>query len=149
MATLAERLDAAVAAGGEWLRAISDPAAGARPPDRGGWSKKEELGHLIDSATNNRVRFITAALAGEYSGPSYDGPGWVQMGGYAVMPWSELIETWTRLNRTLAATIGRIPEERLSVRCRVGEHWSGSLEALIVDYIGHMQHHLDHILAAQ
>ena len=42
------------------LRAISEQSAHAKPATNG-WSKKQELGHLIDSAVNNRVRFIKAA----------------------------------------------------------------------------------------
>jgi len=86
MSEFSQTLRAAVAAAEPRLRAISEAAACAAPSDPQAWSKKQELGHLVDSATNNRVRFIRAALDGEFAGPSYDGPGWVRMGGYATMP---------------------------------------------------------------
>ena len=54
-----------------------------RPGGGEGWSRKQELGHLIDSATNNRVRFIRATLEGQLSGPSHDARKWVELGGYA------------------------------------------------------------------
>jgi hypothetical protein len=38
-------------------------------PRSGSWSRKEELGHLIDSATNNHIRFVRATLDGEFRGP--------------------------------------------------------------------------------
>src|SRR5580698_1358911 len=45
------------------LRALSEEKA-ARAPKPGGWSPKQELGHLIDSAANNHMRFVVAATGG-------------------------------------------------------------------------------------
>lgn len=126
------------------LSAIPDAAAGAAAPGR--WSRKQELGHLVDSAANNRLRFIRAALEGGYSGPSYDGRGWVEMGGYAAMPWNDLVALWKALNVALAFLVERIPEERLQVTCSIGQSPSATLGFVLNDYILHMQHHLDHIL---
>src|ERR1017187_3805829 len=145
MSSFSARLQRAIAEEEPRLRAISDSAAAAGPPGDA-WSKKQELGHLIDSATNNRVRFIRAALDGQFVGPSYDGRGWVDMGGYRAIPWSDLIGLWKALNQALAAVLERIPPERLSAECRIGEHPAATLEFVIDDYILHMQHHLDHIL---
>lgn len=128
------------------LRAISEPSASVCPPPGGAWTRKQELGHLIDSAINNRVRFISAALEGEYAGPSYDGEGWVALGGYEDTPWNALIDLWKTLNQQLAVVIERIPSQCLSAPCRVADAPPVTLEFLIDDYILHMQHHLDHIL---
>ena len=46
------------------LRSIADAVA-TEKPSPGAWSRKEELGHLIDSATNNHVRFVRASLESE------------------------------------------------------------------------------------
>jgi hypothetical protein len=148
MVHFGEQLRQAVAEEYPRLSAIADSTAGAGPGG-GAWSRKQEIGHLIDSATNNRVRFVRAALEGGYVGPSYDGRGWVEMGGYAEMPWSDLIALWRALNLTLAAVLDRIPEERLPAQCSVGEHPSATLEFVIEDYILHMRHHLDHILSRE
>jgi len=129
------------------LRAITEQSAASRSGGGDGWSRKEELGHLIDSATNNRVRFVVAALNGSYAGPTYDGHGWVQLGGYGEAAWADLVELWTRANEALVPVVVRIPKDRLPARCRVGDEEDVSLEFLIDDYIVHMQHHLDHILA--
>jgi hypothetical protein len=148
MSSFSARLQRAIVEEEPRLRAISDSSAAAGPPGDA-WSKKQELGHLIDSATNNRVRFIRAALDGQFVGPSYDGCGWVEMGGYRAMPWSDLIGLWKALNQALSAVLERIPPERLSAECRIGEHPAATLEFVIDDYILHMQHHLDHILARE
>jgi len=148
MNSLAQRLRTAITDEERGLRDIPEASAAAMPKPAA-WSKKQELGHLIDSATNNRVRFINAALHGAYAGPSYNGNGWVAMGGYQETPWSNLIELWKASNLALAAVVERVPDERLSAECRIGDAQPVTLEFVIDDYILHMQHHLDHILARE
>lgn len=128
------------------LLAFSEDEAKTRAGHGHGWSRKQELGHLIDSATNNRSRFMVAALTGKYTGPSYDGEGWVELSGYVHMPWIDLIELWERLNRALALLMERIPEDRLAAPCKVGNDQEATLEFIMEDYVSHMQTHLDHIL---
>lgn len=148
MISFSQRLRTAVAEAEPRLRAIAEPAAGVCPPDPEGWSKKQELGHLADSAINNRARFIKAALEGEFAGPSYDGPGWVRLGGYATAPWQDIIDLWKSLNQSLAAVLDNIPAERFTAPCRIGNGGPVTLEFLIGDYIVHLQHHLDRIFAS-
>lgn len=128
------------------LRAIAEQQTSTRAGGGEGWSRKQELGHLIDSATNNRVRFIVAALSRNYAGPTYDGNGWVDLGGYADSSWSDLVELWTRQNQALARVVERIPDQVLNTPCKIGENEPVSLEFLIIDYLNHMQQHLQHIL---
>jgi len=124
------------------LRALTDLAA----PKPGSWSRKEELGHLIDSATNNHIRFVLATVNGEFRGPGYAQDNWVAAHGYQDFAWSDLIDFWYQYNALLAHLVERIPEAHMNNRCVVG---SGdvTLRFLIEDYVLHMQHHLDHILA--
>ncbi len=148
MHDFAERVRRAIAHEEPLLRAIIDPSAGASP-GVGRWSKKQELGHLIDSATNNRVRFARAALDGRFEGPSYDPRGWVELGGYAEMQWAEIVNLWKALNIALATMLSRILDERRTAECRIGESATAPLEFVVDDYIQHMQHHLDHILGRE
>lgn len=138
MNTLSERLRRAIAEEEPRLRAISDQTTGTVPGRPGAWSGKEELGHLIDSATNNRVRIVKGALEGRYAGPGYDGVGWVEIGGYSAMEWRALIDLWKMLNEALAASIDRVPAELLSAECRIGDAPAVTLEFVIDDYILHM-----------
>ncbi|PYT12244.1 MAG: DinB family protein [Acidobacteria bacterium] len=147
--TPGQRLKETVQEEGAKLRAVPEREAAARPGGGEGWSRKQELGHLIDSATNNRMRFIVAVLNRNFTGPTYDGRGWVELGGYADAPWADLVELWVRSNDALARVIERIPNERLSAHCKVGDADPVSLEFLIDDYLLHMQHHLDHILGRE
>jgi len=143
---IGERLKDAVEYNLPRLLAISEEDANRRAGPDPGWSRKQELGHLIDSATNNRVRFVVAGLTGKYAGPTYDGDGWVDLGGYSHAPWIDLIELWERLNRSLALLIERIPENRLAAPCILGDHEEVTLEFLMEDYISHMENHLSHVL---
>ncbi|MBK5291734.1 MAG: DinB family protein [Acidobacteriia bacterium] len=127
------------------LRALSE-AQTSTHPEPGKWSKKEELGHLIDSAANNHLRFVRAALDGEYEGPGYDPDGWVALHGYQEMPVETIIGLWHHYNRLLDRLVDRIEPSRLEAPCVVREGDAVTLGFLIDDYVLHMRHHLDHVL---
>jgi hypothetical protein len=124
------------------LRALTDLKA----PKPGSWSRKEELGHLIDSATNNHIRFVLATVDGEYRGSGYTQDNWVEAHGYRDLVWSDLIDLWYSYNALVAHLVERIPEEHMKNQCSIGTG-QVTLRFLIEDYVLHMQHHLDHILA--
>ena len=121
----------------------------ARKPSPHAWSKKEELGHLIDSATNNHVRFVVASIGPEFRGLGYEQDRWVEQHGYNEMPWTAIVDFWQRYNYFLAGLVARIPEQRMETRCVIGNGSPVTLRFLIEDYVLHMQHHLDHILARE
>jgi hypothetical protein len=131
------------------LRVLTDEQAALRPAGVDSWSRKEELGHLIDSAVNNHVRFAAASLQTEFRGPTYEQDGWVRAHGYHEMAWVTLLESWRQHNDLLLRLVKRMPEERLSVPCRIGSADPVTLRFLIEDYVLHMQHHLDHILSRE
>ena len=130
-----------------FLRAVTETEASAAPLSADAWSKKEELGHLIDSATNNRVRFVKAALEGSYEGPLYAQDDWVRLHGYAGMPWADIVDLWFQYNLLLSRLVKGIPDERLKAECKIGYGAPVTLGFLIADYVLHMQHHVDHILS--
>lgn len=112
----------------------------------GTWSRKQILGHLIDSALNNVHRFVRAPLEDELVFPDYDQPGWVAAGGYQDRPWPALVRFWADLNSHLSDVIQRIPPDRLDTPCRLGRNEPLTLEFLVRDYMRHMRHHLKQIL---
>ena len=128
------------------LRALTDEEALGTPPKSGAWSRKEELGHLIDSAANNHIRFVVASLNGEFRGVGYAQNGWVDAHGYRDLKWQEIVELWHRFNSLLAHVVERIPDERMSNTCMIGADVF-TLGFVIADYVLHMQHHLDHVLS--
>ena len=130
------------------LRAVSGRDASAKPSPQA-WSKKEELGHLIDSAANNHIRFVRACLEPEFRGPGYEQDGWVGLHGYQEMAWEKIIDFWRSYNDFLVLVVRRIPSDRLEIPCIIGAGQPVTLRFVIEDYVLHMQHHLDHILARE
>jgi hypothetical protein len=117
-----------------------------RPVRPGGWSKKEVLGHLIDSALNNHQRFVRASLDGAYTGPSYFQDGWVNAHGYGELSWTALLDHWWEQNDLLARVVERIPESRLEAECCIGDDAVVPLSFVITDYLRHMDHHVAQIV---
>ena len=76
------------------------------------WSKKEILGHLIDSATNNHQRFIRIQYENE---PIifYDQNQWNELSKYNMIDSAQLILFWKSYNQHLTEIIKAIPNENL------------------------------------
>jgi hypothetical protein len=127
------------------LGAISDSAAACRSTP-GHWSKKEILGHLIDSATNNHQRFVRAQLVPRLDFPGYEQASWVRSQAYATEPWPDLVNLWLLLNRHLLHVIRSMPEAAFSHEIAIGGKPPLTLSALIADYLSHLNHHLDQVL---
>ena len=144
MVELSQRLKDVVEGARRELEGYSDSAA-ASPIQSGGWSRKQVLGHLIDSASNNHQRFVRALLQDELTWPGYDQPGCVRVQRYQEAQWADLIELWTSYNRFLAHVLAGIPESKLKTVCRIGADAPLTLEELAIDYLRHMQHHLEQI----
>lgn len=107
----------------------------------GKWSKKEIIGHLIDSATNNHHRFVRGQFE-EKAQISYDQNQWNIAGHYQDMDSTQLIQFWTIYNRQLIELWKNIPKEKLSNTIYTGGEIPLTLEFLIQDYVQHLEHHL-------
>jgi hypothetical protein len=138
---IANELLQVVEAAATGLRSFSDAEAAVNPAAEK-WSKKQILGHLIDSATNNHHRFVRAQEVAEFSFPNYQQGHWVNAQAYRDRPWGELIDLWWLYNRHLAHVMTRIPEGKLNVVCRIGPNAPVTLGFLAEDYLRHLKHHL-------
>jgi len=143
---LASTLRNAIATERTHLQAMSETDASVKPGGRDSWSPKQELGHLIDSAANNHIRFVRAALEPSFVGPSYAQNDWVAVHGYQDKPWAATVAFWHSYNTFLAELIERIPDEKLSTICSIGSSEPATLGFVIEDYVLHLQHHIDHLL---
>ncbi len=78
------------------------------------WSKKEVLGHLIDSAQNNLRRFICGQYESVPSKIVYDQDQWVSLNDYEQTESEEVIALWVLLNKRIAAVLGKMPSTSYS-----------------------------------
>src|ERR1700755_2332711 len=82
---------------GRRLEALSEETYNWRPsPEK--WSKREILGHLIDSAQNNIRRFIVAQYE-ETPTILYNQDAWVNFTAYRDYPIPGLVSLWNGLNK--------------------------------------------------
>ena len=140
------------------LCALSEEESARRPAD-GGWSAKETVGHLIDSAANNHQRFVRAQTRADLVFDGYEQDEWIAAQHYQDAPWPRLVELWRLYNLHLAHVVARIPAaelkrprhphslHRIAFRL-VDEAEPATLEYLIRDYVEHLKHHLGQIEAA-
>lgn len=112
-------------------------------PER--WSKKEILGHLIDSASNNHHKFIRGQYEAEPT-ISYDQNKWNALSHYQSMDSYHIIQFWTMYNQHILHIIKQIPSENLQKKCRGSDGNYYTIEFLIIDYVVHLEHHLWQIL---
>jgi hypothetical protein len=111
------------------------------------WSKKEILGHLIDSAANNHQRFVRACYHAADGFPPYNQNDWVRIQHYNDADWEMLITLWATYNRHLAYLIERLPQDALSATFDLGKGDPVTLEFIVRDYLRHLQHHVNDLLA--
>ena len=118
----------------------------AAKPDPARWSKKEIIGHLIDSAQNNLRRFVVTQYAANQN-IVYDQNQWVTLQHYQTTPAIDLLDLWRLLNFQIARVIENIPAERLAYTCDTGKNGAElhALDWLIEDYVAHTRHHLQQI----
>lgn len=127
------------------LNSLSETPLTTRPAP-GKWSKKEIIGHLVDSAQNNIQRFVRAQHEGGSVHIVYRQDDWVRLQYYQAYPMTDLIQLWVLLNRHLGHIWAHMDNEALALTCLMNgsggapETWT--LEALAIDYLRHLKHHL-------
>jgi hypothetical protein len=130
------------------LARISDTDA-CEPHAPGKWSRKELVGHLVDSASNNHQRFVRGAQerGGQYSG--YDQEFCVSLQRPNDVPWSVLVALWLNYNRYLAHVIGALSSDSAAYPMRVGTNPERTLLWVATDYVEHLKHHMNQIVGAR
>lgn len=134
------------------LLAVGDDASGKRPA-AGKWSAREIIGHLIDSASNNHQRFVRMQWQDDLMLQGYEQDAWVSVQQYQRAPWLDLVTLWTSFNRHLVRVMAAVPDAartRLRSRHNLDEvAWMPvpaseptTLDYLMRDYVGHLEHHL-------
>ena len=110
------------------------------------WSKKEILGHLIDSAQNNLRRFVVTQYE-QNNRIVYDQDAWVRTQYYQETDTVEIIQLWLLLNRQIVRTLKNLPKAKLLYTCNTGKNTEElrTIDFLMSDYVEHLLHHLAQI----
>ena len=107
------------------------------------WSKKELIGHLIDSAQNNIRRFIVAQYE-ETPKITYQQDNWVRINNYQECDLEELVQLWFLFNKQAVHILKKLPADAAERTCETES--VHSITWLASDYIKHLKHHLHQIL---
>lgn len=108
------------------------------------WSKKEIIGHLIDSATNNHHRFVRGQFE-EFPQITYDQDKWNTYSYYQQIDGKQIISFWAAYNRQLLALIKQLPTDKLNNKISRGDDYP-TIGFLIDDYVVHLEHHLKQVI---
>ncbi len=107
------------------------------------WSKKEILGHLVDSIQNNIRRFIVAQYE-ELPHIVYAQNFWVTAADYQQYDTNDLVALWALLNKHACVILKNIPAGVEKKECFTGT--LHTIEWLAEDYNKHLLHHLHQVL---
>jgi len=146
MIQAARRLEHLLKEMGSRLSRISEERSTHRPAP-GKWSKKEELGHLIDSAANNHQRFVRMQIENNLPLLQYKQQEWVSIQRYHSMAWTEIVRFWQLYNTHLLHIMKYLDESKLENIGTFPEYGKQTLQFILDDYVDHLEHHLKSILA--
>lgn len=109
----------------------------------GKWSRKEVLGHLINSGLNNLKRFTDAQfLESPFVVQRYNQNQSVAFNRYQELPIDHLIRFWQSLNQQILYVTEEIPLAVLQKPVLPPDMpETVPLSWLIIDYVAHMSHH--------
>lgn len=125
------------------LAALSEQELTEHQP--GKWSKKQVIGHLIDSARYNLERFTEAQCMPEpYRVGSYRQNELVVVNQYQTVPTSHLLMLWQNLNQQILYVAQNLTVQEIDRRLTYIDNPTVpfTLSWLIQDYVGHLEHHL-------
>ena len=145
MRETAEELGKILVKAGSMLTLIAEEDASVKPaPDK--WSKKEILGHLIDSASNNHQKFVRTMAEKHVDFVGYQQNHWIDSQKYNGRFWQDLLVFWTLYNLHLAHIIENVAPEALANEIMIDGAGPFTLEFIMKDYVEHLKHHLKQIL---
>ena len=111
------------------------------------WSKKEILGHLIDSGINNLQRFTEIQFENKpYRIRTYNQDELVKANDYQNSNTNEIVELWISINIRILNLIKNQTEKTLNYKIDLGNENISDLRFLMNDYVDHLEHHLKQIM---
>ena len=111
------------------------------------WSKKEILGHLIDSGINNLQRFTEIQFEKKpYQIRNYNQKELIKANDYQNSDAKEIVQFWSSLNQRILHLIKIQTETTLNYKIELEKGNFSDLRFLIEDYVTHLEHHLKQIM---
>jgi hypothetical protein len=113
----------------------------------GKWSKKEIIGHLVDSAIHNLVRFTEINyLEKPYQHRPYNQTALVDLNQYQTMDTNELLQLWLSLNKQIVRIFKNTDTEALDYQIIIDDQSVIDLKFLMTDYVDHLEYHINQII---
>lgn len=142
------RIDQLITIGEAYLSLTHRQQLAAKPKPTQ-WSKKEILGHLIDSARYNLRRFTEIHIKPKpYQVVDYQQDELVLVNDYQRAEPKDLTMLWVGLNRQIIHVIKQQNETTLQIQAKLSNQKTTTLLFLINDYLEHMEHHVKQIVDA-
>ena len=129
------------------FNAIAENEFSAKPNPKK-WSKKEIVGHLVDSGHNTLRRFIVGQYENQPPKITYEQDFWVIANGYQNLKQTEVIELWRLVNLNIVSVLKTMDPQHYHKQVDTGKASPQlhALEWLASDYIKHMKHHINQII---
>mgnify|MGYP000108743357 CR=1 FL=1 len=111
------------------------------------WSKKEILGHLIDSGINNLQRFTEIQFEEKpYQLKSYKQDELVQANNYQNAETEDILDLLVSINQRIIDIVKLQTNETLDYTAITSGNEKFDLRYLIEDYVNHFEHHTKQII---
>ncbi|WP_264530066.1 DinB family protein [Flavobacterium sp. N502540] len=112
----------------------------------GKWSKKEVIGHLVDSGIHNLVRFTEINyLEKPYYHRPYNQMDLVNLNQYQSMDINDLTQLWLSINRQIVRIMKNVDKKALNYEIILSDASVIDLKFLMTDYVEHLEHHINQI----
>lgn len=114
-------------------------------PDK--WSKKEILGHLVDSGINNLQRFTEIQFEPKpYVLRNYNQDELVKANDYQNAEVGKILDLFLSLNHRILKILEKQPLENLTFKMIYNDDTTVDLAFWIDDYVNHAAHHVKQIM---
>lgn len=111
------------------------------------WSKKEILGHLVDSGINNLQRFTEIQFEEKpYQLKSYRQDELVQANNYQGAETKDILDLLIAINKRIIDVVRLQNDETLNYEIITSNNEKLDLKYLIEDYVKHFEHHTKQII---
>ncbi len=146
MTATTHKLETLLKSGWEYISKASEAELRQKSaPEK--WSKKEILGHLIDSGINNLQRFTEIQFESKpYKIRPYKQDELVKANDYQNAKTKEILDFWLSINARIGEVMQQQTEETLRYKIELYKDTTKDLRFLMKDYVDHLEHHLKQII---